>query len=235
MRRARKCADRPWISRRKSADGEPALAELARQGVGGGGERHARVDQLAEQGGDEDGVARVVELELVDAQQAVAGQGLDRLLEAEGADQVRQLHEGAERLERGLGRGGVPEGGEQVGLADAVAAVEVDAAGARRGLRGLGLPEAEEAAACRRRRRAPRRARPRSRPGRWTASVWLGWFGSGMYVSKRTESNRGGGTISATSRSAGTCGSRAHRDSGAASAIGLEPGGGGGGRHGSPC
>lgn len=42
-----------------------------------------------------------------------------------------------------------------------------------------------------------------------------------MYVSKRTESKRGGGTISATRRSAGTSGSRAHRDSGAASAIGL--------------
>ncbi|BFO16532.1 hypothetical protein SHKM778_29200 [Streptomyces sp. KM77-8] len=39
-------------------------------------------------------------------------------------------------------------------------------------------------------------------------------------MEKRTESNRGGGTISATSRSAGTRGSRAHSESGATSAIG---------------
>src|SRR5258706_559417 len=26
-----------------------------------------------------------------------------------------------------------------------------------------------------------------------TAWIWLGWFGSGMYVAKRTESKRGGG------------------------------------------
>lgn len=48
----------------------------------------------------------------------------------------------------------------------------------------------------------------------WTASYWLGWFGSGMYVPKLTSENRGGGTISATSRSAGTTGRRS------ASAIG---------------
>ncbi|GGR96028.1 hypothetical protein GCM10010236_58290 [Streptomyces eurythermus] len=45
-----------------------------------------------------------------------------------------------------------------------------------------------------------------------------------MYVAKRTESKRGGGTISATSRSAGTCGSRAHRERGPASVTGPEPG-----------
>ncbi|GAA2381091.1 pyrimidine reductase family protein [Streptomyces coeruleofuscus] len=48
-----------------------------------------------------------------------------------------------------------------------------------------------------------------------------------MYVLKRTESNRGGGTISATSRSAGTRGSRAHRDSGAGSVTGPVPEGAG--------
>ncbi|GGZ88800.1 hypothetical protein GCM10010389_28980 [Streptomyces echinoruber] len=42
-------------------------------------------------------------------------------------------------------------------------------------------------------------------------------------MEKRTESNRGGGTISATSRSAGTCGSRAHSDSGAVPALGPVP------------
>ena len=207
--------------------GEAALAELAGQRVGGGGERHARVDQLAEQGGDEDGVARVVQLELVDAQQPVAAEGLHGLLEAERADEVGQLDEGAERLELGRGRGGVPQGGEQVGLADAVAAVEVDAARARRGPAGfLG----RTSAACRRRPRAPP-PRPAAKPLRTvTASVWLGWFGSGMYVSKRTESKRGGGTISATSRSAGTCGSRAHSDGGRriglSAAVRLGSGGG---------
>ncbi len=47
-----------------------------------------------------------------------------------------------------------------------------------------------------------------------------------MYVLKRTESKRGGGTISATRRSAGTWGSRAHRESGAEAvpAIGVGPG-----------
>ncbi|GAA3294207.1 hypothetical protein GCM10020295_18130 [Streptomyces cinereospinus] len=66
---------------------------------------------------------------------------------------------------------------------------------------------------------------PAAKPSRtWTASVWLGWFGSGTYVPKRTESKRGGGTISATRRSAGTCGSRAQRERGAASAaMGLRP------------
>ncbi len=125
---------------------EPALAELAGQRVGGGRERHARLDQLAEQRGDEHGVAGVVQLELVDAQQTVAAERLHGLLEPERTDQVGQLHEGAERLERGLGRGGVPQGGEQMGLADAVAAVQVDAAGAGRGLGRLGPAEAEQAA-----------------------------------------------------------------------------------------
>ncbi|GGR46499.1 hypothetical protein GCM10010282_44180 [Streptomyces roseolus] len=37
-------------------------------------------------------------------------------------------------------------------------------------------------------------------------------------MSKRTESKRGGGTISATSRSAGTWGSREHSESGVAAA-----------------
>lgn len=83
--------------------GEAALAELAGQGVGGGGERHARFDQLAEQAGDEDGVARVVELELVDAEEPVLAEGLHRLLEAERADQIGQLDEGAEGLQGGLG------------------------------------------------------------------------------------------------------------------------------------
>lgn len=194
---------------------EPALAELARQRVGGGGEGDARVDELAEQGRYEDGVAGIVQLELVDAQQTVARKGLDRLLEAEGADEVRQLHEGAERLERGLGRGGVPEGGEQVGLADAVAAVEVDATGAGRGLRRLALPEAQEAApdlaGCR--RRAPRRARPRSPRGR--ARPRSGWAGSGPGCTSRSAPSRTA-AAAPSRRPAGPRGHAAHGRTGTA-------------------
>lgn len=123
---------------------EPALAELARERVGGGGERDARLDQLAEQRRDQDGVARVVQLELVDAQQPVPGEGPHRLLEAEGADQVGQLDEGAEGLEGGLRRGGVPQGRQQVRLADAVAAVQIDTARPGGDLGRLGPAEAEE-------------------------------------------------------------------------------------------
>lgn len=104
-------------------------------------------------------------------------------------------------------------------LADAVAAVEVDTAGAGRAVSGLRENQ--------RRLPAPLACAPPSPVAKpsstLTASLWLGWFGSGMYVLKRTESKRGGGTISATSRSAGTCGSRAYRDSGVASAVGPVP------------
>ncbi len=105
-----------------------------------------------------------------------------------------------------------------MGLADAVTAVEIDAAGPG-GSRGLLLEPAPLPGPGGVRPAEPRREALRTR----TASVWLGWFGSGMYVSKRTASKRGGGTISATRRSAGTWGSRAHRDSGATSAGELGP------------
>jgi hypothetical protein len=85
---------------------------------------HAGVDQLGEQGGDQHGVAGVVELELVDGEQPVPGQRLHRRGEPEGAHQVRELDERPVRAGR---RRVVPERGQQVGLADAEAAVEVDA------------------------------------------------------------------------------------------------------------
>lgn len=217
---------------------EPALAELARQGVGGGGERHARVDQLAEQGGDQDRVARVVQLELVDAQEAVAGERLDRLLEAEGADQVGQLDEGAEGLEGGFGGGGVPERGQQVGLADAVAAVEVDAARACRGLGLLALPErlseTEEAAlaAADRVRAGEARREAREDPD------GLGLAGLVRVRDVRVETHRveprrrhhlGDQPVRGDVRLAVAQGERGGVGHGA------EPGRGGGSRHGSPC
>jgi hypothetical protein len=69
-----------------------------------------------------------------------------------------------------------------VGLADAVAAVEVDAAGTGRNASRIR-----------------------------TASLWLDCCGSGMYVAKRASWKRGGGTISAISRSAATTGRRSDR------------------------
>ena len=107
--------------------GEAALAELVRQRVGGRGQLHAAVGQPGEQRGDQDGVAGVVELELVDADQREVGQPLHRGGEAEGADQAGVLDERAVGLLLARRRGLVPERGQQVGLADAEAAVEVDA------------------------------------------------------------------------------------------------------------
>jgi hypothetical protein len=82
------------------------------------------VDQLRQQAGHQHRVAGVVQLELVDGEQPVPRQRLDGLREAERADQVGQLDEGAVALRLG---GLVPQRGEQVRLADAEAAVEVDA------------------------------------------------------------------------------------------------------------
>src|SRR5690606_14043632 len=108
--------------------GEPALAERVGQRVRRRGERDAAVGELAHETGHQRGVARVVELELVDADELLGAQGLDRLVEAEGPHEVGVLDEGAVRDGVGpeLLGDGVGERGEQVGLADAEAAVEVD-------------------------------------------------------------------------------------------------------------
>lgn len=91
---------------------------------------HAGRDEPAEQSGDEHGVARVVQLELIDAQQAVVRKRLDRGGKPESAHQVGDLDERAV----GLGaRGGMPESGKQVRLADAEPTVQVDARTAHRG------------------------------------------------------------------------------------------------------
>ena len=103
--------------------GEPPLAEGLGQRVGRGGQRDAAVGELAQQPGHQDGVARVVELELVDAHQPAARERVDGRPEAEGTDEVRVLDERA--VGGGLGPDRVRQGREQVRLADAEAAVQV--------------------------------------------------------------------------------------------------------------
>jgi hypothetical protein len=103
--------------------GEPAVAQGTRQGVGRGRKLDAGVGQFTHQPGHQDCVARIVQLELINADQLVAAERIHCLTEGQGAHQVGVLNERAE----GLGtRGGVPERGQQVGLAHAEAAVQVD-------------------------------------------------------------------------------------------------------------
>jgi hypothetical protein len=90
-----------WISRRKSCAAKRPSPSEPGQRVGGRRDPHARLDQPLQQGRDEDGVTRVVELELVDREQPVPRQRLDRLREAERAHQVGQLDEGAVRARLG--------------------------------------------------------------------------------------------------------------------------------------
>ncbi len=85
------------ISRRKSCDGEAALAELLGQRVRRRRHRHPALDQFRQQPRDQRGVARVVELELVDAHHDVVGQQVDALDEAEHPGQLGQLAERGER------------------------------------------------------------------------------------------------------------------------------------------
>ncbi len=124
MRSVSKFDDSAWISRRKSDGGEPALAERVRRRVRGRRDARAAGHELAEEPGHQHRVARVVELELVDADEARAREQLHRLRVAERADERRVLDEGAEVLRPVRD---VPERGEEVGLADAEPAVEVDA------------------------------------------------------------------------------------------------------------
>ena len=105
--------------------GEAALPQRVGQRVARGRERDPCLGEPPEQRRHEHRVAGVVELELVDADQPVAAQRLDGGGEAERPHEVGVLDEGAERL----GTGGlVPQAREQVRLAHAEPAVEVDAA-----------------------------------------------------------------------------------------------------------
>ena len=99
------------------------------------------------------GVGHVVQLELVEAQQAVAANGGDRLVHPDEADHRGQLAEG--QVRRRAGRG-VPERGDQVGLAHAEAPVEVEARrSARRRATAAQEPPAGRPASGRRRRLDP--------------------------------------------------------------------------------
>ena len=106
--------------------GEAPLAQLLGQRVRGRRHRHAALDQRRQQARDQGGVARIVEFELVDAQQHVVRQQLDALHEPE---HTRELGEFAERRERPLVvrrlTDRVVRRRQQVGLADTEPTVEV--------------------------------------------------------------------------------------------------------------
>ncbi len=105
---------------------EPALAQRLGQRVRGRRERHPGVADLAQQPGHQHRVARVVELELVDADQPHAGQRPDGRGEPERTDQVGVLHEGAVHDAVGRPRAhAVRKGREQVRLAHPEPAVQV--------------------------------------------------------------------------------------------------------------
>ena len=111
--------------------GEATFPELARKRVRRRDDGHAARGKLREEAGYEHGVARIVELELVDAENAVVGERFDRLVEAESADDVCQLDEGSESLRR---RNAVEDRRQQVSLTDTEPAVEVQAGAGRLGL-----------------------------------------------------------------------------------------------------
>ena len=101
---------------------EPALAEAVGQGVRGGRHPHPVGDDPPQEADRQQRVGHVVELELVDAEQAGRRERRHGRLHAEEAHGGGQLLE-AQVLGRHLGR--VPERGQQVGLAHPVAPVQV--------------------------------------------------------------------------------------------------------------
>lgn len=133
---------------------EAPLAERIRRGVGRRGQLRARGDELAQQAGHHHRVTRVVELELVDAQQLRTAEQLDRLLVADRAHERRVLDERAEVL---------PPAGER--MVDRRQGASCRRRSRRRGTRRAAARAAWACArACRRAWRAPRR--PRTAPGR---------------------------------------------------------------------
>jgi hypothetical protein len=171
--------------------GEAALSERAGQGVRGGRNPDAGPRPAWTAAWRPAPCPGIVELELVDGQQPVSAQRRHGLAEAEGADQVGQLHEGAVRARL---RRLVPERGQQVGLADAVAAVEVDTrpAGRRLGPAQQPLPGRLQGAG--------EHAKHHDRPG-LRGVLRVGQVGREARVVER-----GGGTIPATSVAGGTTG-----------------------------
>ena len=102
---------------------EAALTERSGQGVRRRRDRDVAVSELTQESRHQHGVARVVELELVDADQVLVAERLDGRGEPERSDEVRVLDERAERGTLRPER--VRERREQVRLADPEPAVEV--------------------------------------------------------------------------------------------------------------
>src|SRR5690606_21073724 len=132
---------------------EPAAPLRLRRRVRGRHDARAARQQRLQERLDHQRVARVVELELVDAQQARVAELGDRLRHAQRADQVDELLEAQVTL--GSRTGLAVGGGEQVRLPDAEPAVEVEAGARLRPAR----KQAGEAA-------APARALPQGRDER---------------------------------------------------------------------
>ncbi len=118
---------------------EAPLPQGVRRRVARRGDARAVGHEVGQQARHHHRVARVVELELVDGHERRSAEDADGALVAESPDERRVLDEGAEVLRS---RHGVPERREEVRLADAEPAVEVDA-----GLQGGRLLAREQAAA----------------------------------------------------------------------------------------
>ena len=107
----------------KVSCGKTFLAQTVREGVGRSGQHDARLGESLQQRRHQHGVAGIIELELVDADQSVTGQPVDGVRETEGADQVCQLDECPKELRP---RGRVPQRRKEVGLTNPESPVEVD-------------------------------------------------------------------------------------------------------------
>src|SRR5688572_16246937 len=94
---------------KKVLRGEASLPQCIRRGVRGGSDTGTAVDELGQQPGHQPGVARIVQLELVDADQGGPPQGLDSFGITQGTNQSGVLDEGAEVLSA---LGLVPERGQ---------------------------------------------------------------------------------------------------------------------------
>ncbi len=122
---------------REVVGSEPSLAEPVRQRVRCRDDSHSGGDHGAKEGHGHQRLRDVVELELVDAQEAVRGEGRYRCVHPEEPDDARQLREREIRLR--VGRL-VPGRGKQVRLPDAIATVEIARRGARGGCRDRPSP-----------------------------------------------------------------------------------------------
>lgn len=104
--------------------GEAAVAQRTRKRVGRRCQLDAGVGQLPHQPGHEDGIARIIKLELVNADELVVAERFNRLAEGERPHEVGVFNKGAKGLRA---RRRVPEGRQEVRFSDAESAVQVDA------------------------------------------------------------------------------------------------------------